>query len=283
MMMPQPQKKLLALMFGHNLPQHQPVTSAAAPAAKASSATPVWQLEAVQAHESALTLHRLSMHMPATTVLGLSGLEGSGQQLFLRLLAGLLRPDKGRLLLNGTDMTGRSVDAFQHAGIHYLPADRQAEGLVGTFSLADHLALTGTSSGLFIRRQEAQATARRAIESYDIKATPTTPTASLSGGNQQRAMLALLPPRCSGLLLDQPTRGLDVISAQAVWQRLLARRDDGTALVFASADFDELLTYSDYVLVFYSGRVSRLLPRESLSGARLAELIGGVGFEAASE
>jgi simple sugar transport system ATP-binding protein len=81
------------------------------------------------------------------------------------------------------------------------------------------------------------------------------------------------------LLLDQPTRGLDVVSARTVWQRLLARRSSDTALVFASADFDELLAYSDMVLVFYAGQVSLPLPRAMLSETRLAELIGGVGFE----
>jgi simple sugar transport system ATP-binding protein len=288
MLMPQPQDKLLALMFGHDLPQRQPASRASSngtPAAEeeTSPAPPVWQLEGIEAREGSRTLHNLNMTLPAGTVIGLSGLEGSGQHVFLRLLAGLLHPDEGRLLLNGKDMSGRSVATFQQAGVHYLPADRMAEGLVGVFSLADHLALAGASSSSLIRRGEAQSAARSAIDDYDIKATPTTPIAALSGGNQQRAMLALLPPHCSGLLLDQPTRGLDVISAQAVWQRLLARRDDGTALVFASADFDELLDYSDYVLVFYSGRVSRLLPRADLSGERLAELIGGVGFEAANE
>jgi simple sugar transport system ATP-binding protein len=121
--------------------------------------------------------------------------------------------------------------------------------------------------------------AAAAIADYGIKATPTTPIAALSGGNQQRAMLALLPPHCAGLLLEHPTRGLDVASARAIWQRLLARRAEGTAIVFASADLDEVLRYSDQVLVFFGGRVSRPLPRETLSYQRLAELIGGVGFE----
>lgn len=121
--------------------------------------------------------------------------------------------------------------------------------------------------------------ARHAIEGYAIKATPTMPLSMLSGGNQQRAMLALLPSWCRGLLLDQPTRGLDLVSARAMWQRLLARRDAGTSLVFASTDLDEVMQYSDYVLVFSGGRVSPLLRQTHLDSSRLAELIGGVGFE----
>jgi simple sugar transport system ATP-binding protein len=79
--------------------------------------------------------------------------------------------------------------------------------------------------------------------------------------------------------MEQPTRGLDVTSAHAVWQRLLARRNAGTALVFASAELDELLEYSDYIVVFFAGRISRPLARSELSETRLAELIGGIGFE----
>jgi simple sugar transport system ATP-binding protein len=164
------------------------------------------------------------------------------------------------------------------AGVHFLPADRLAEGLVGAFSLTDHAALLNRSRMLLDRRA-AVAEARTAIADYDIRATPTTPIEALSGGNQQRALLALLPERCAGLLMEQPTRGLDVTSAHAVWQRLLARRNAGTALVFASAELDELLEYSDYIVVFFAGRISRPLARSELSETRLAELIGGIGFE----
>jgi ABC-type uncharacterized transport system ATPase subunit len=130
-----------------------------------------------------------------------------------------------------------------------------------------------------VDRGAAIVAAERAIVAYGIRATPLTPIAALSGGNQQRAMLALLPGRCAGLLLEQPTRGLDVASAQAVWGRLRERRAQGAAVVFASADLDELLENSDQVLVFFGGAVSPPLPRADLSYERLAELIGGVGFE----
>lgn len=279
MRLPQPQERLLALMFGQTLN----VLKEPSPAARrspVSTGSLVWRLHGVTIREGALSLRKLTLDIPAGEVLGLAGLEGSGQRLFLRLLAGYVRPLAGTLLLNGSDVTHASPDVFRTAGVRYLPADRLAEGLVGAFSLADHAALLLPSSGLQVDRRAAYAAARAAIAAYDIKATPTTPIASLSGGNQQRAMLALLPERCSGLLMEQPTRGLDVASARVVWQRLLDRRADGTALVFASADLDELLEYSDHVLVFFGGNVSSPLPRAELSETRLAELIGGVGFEA---
>jgi simple sugar transport system ATP-binding protein len=158
-----------------------------------------------------------------------------------------------------------------------------ADGLIGAFSLTEHIALYNPTSFLLKSRKAAQQAAQDAIKEYDIRATPNTPMEALSGGNQQRAMLSLLPPRCTGLLLEQPTRGLDVTSASGVWNRLQSRCADGMALVFTSADLDELLEYSDDVVVFFSGRVSRPIPRSRLSATRLAELIGGVGFDAGQQ
>ncbi len=279
MPMPQPQERLLSLMFGQEEVDIQPQIAAAL-TEEVQLMPPTWALEDITVQEGARTLHNISFELPAGSVLGLSGLEGSGQQLVLRLLAGYVRADTGKLWLNGVLRTDHPEAAFRRAGIYYLPANRLAEGIIGALSLSDHFALEQSGSSFLVDRKAAQRAATVAIDNYNIKATPTTPLASLSGGNQQRAMLALLPEHCSGLLLDNPSRGLDVVSAQAVWQRLLARREEGTSLVFASADFDELLTYSDYILVFYGGRVSRMLPRATLDTHRLAELIGGVGFEA---
>jgi simple sugar transport system ATP-binding protein len=232
----------------------------------------------VTAREGGLTLRDLSLEIPVGTVVGLAGLDGSGQQILLRLLAGLQRPAAGRLLLAGQDMSAAGGRAFRRAGVEYLPADRLAEGVVGALSLSDHFALL-QPDGALVDRRAAEARARAAIAAYAIKATPLTPLAALSGGNQQRAMLALVPDTVAGLVCEQPTRGLDLASARAIWGRLRRRRDEGAAIVFASADLDELLDYSDYLLVFFAGRVSALIPREGLSSARLAELIGGVGFE----
>ncbi|MFP4440875.1 MAG: ABC transporter ATP-binding protein [Chloroflexaceae bacterium] len=281
MPVPQPHERLLTMMFGPAQPEPDAGAAAATPVEQPpvpAAVPPVWQLTDITLRQGALTLSNLTLEIRAGTVLGLAGLEGSGQQLLLRLLAGQLRPPSGQLRLNGVDMTGVSMPAMRAAGVHFLPADRLAEGLVGAFSLTDHAALLNRSRVLLDRRA-AVAEARTAIANYDIRATPTTPIEALSGGNQQRALLALLPEWCAGLLMEQPTRGLDVTSAHAVWQRLLARRNAGTALVFASAELDELLEYSDYIVVFFAGRVSRPLARSELSETRLAELIGGIGFE----
>lgn len=272
---PQPRARLLTMMFGQTDGTKHPIPATSAPAG--TDLPPVWRLEQVTLREGALTLHRLNLTVQAGHVLGLAGLDGSGQQLLLRLLSGRMRPVTGRVFLCNRNMTRAPAAAFRQAGIHYLPADRLTEGLIGSFSLTEHAALL--QSGFLINRRAAQATAQAAINSYQIKATPDTPLADLSGGNQQRAILALLPHHCTGLLLEQPTRGLDIASARAVWRQLLARRNAGTALVFASSDLDELLEYSDAIMIFCGGRVSAPLPRNVCNTTRLAEMIGGVGFE----
>jgi simple sugar transport system ATP-binding protein len=97
----------------------------------------------------------------------------------------------------------------------------------------------------------------------------------LSGGNQQRLLLAMMPPEVRLLLMEHPTRGLDLESADWVWRRLLERSRQGTAIVFASADLDELLRYSDRILVFFAGRVLREVVAAETSGEDLGYLIGG--------
>ena len=244
-----------------------------------SPGLPAWRLKSVAVRDGALALRDLTLDLAPSSITGLAGLEGSGQQLLLQLLSGRLRPTAGTITLAGRDVTGASPEAFRRAGVEYLPADRMADGVIGPLSLSDHLALLAPQGGPLVDRRAAIVAAEQAIVAYGIKAMAFTPIAALSGGNQQRAMLAMLPERCAGLLLEQPTRGLDVASAQAVWRRLRERKAQGSAIVFASADLDELLENSDQVLVFFGGAVSRPLPRAALSYERLAELIGGVGFE----
>ncbi|MEF3274968.1 MAG: ATP-binding cassette domain-containing protein [Chloroflexus sp.] len=272
--MPQPQEYLLSLMFGEvgaAPPIYRPLPSIDAP--------PVWELRHVTVRSGTLQLTDLNYRFAAGRIIGLAGLDGSGQQVLLRLLAGQLAPEQGQIVVNGRDLSGAGAIAFRRAGIEYLPADRLHDGMIGALSLADHFALL-QGKGVLVDRQAAEEAARQAIAEYQIKATPITPIAALSGGNQQRAMLALIPPDARGILAEQPTRGLDVASARAIWNRLQARRDAGCCVIFSSPDLDEIMEYSDEVIVCFAGRIGPPIPRALLSAGRLAELIGGVGFDA---
>jgi simple sugar transport system ATP-binding protein len=115
------------------------------------------------------------------------------------------------------------------------------------------------------------------IGKFHIIGRPDTPVESLSGGNQQRALLALLPPSLRLLLLEHPTRGLDVESAMWVWDQLLERRRQGTAMLFISADLDEIMERSDRILVFSGGVMSEPIHASQTSCEQLGYLIGGKG------
>jgi simple sugar transport system ATP-binding protein len=108
-----------------------------------------------------------------------------------------------------------------------------------------------------------------------VRGRPDNHIEELSGGNQQRLLMALMPEQPVAMVLEQPTRGLDVESARWIWQQLLARRETGTAIVFSSAELDEVAAYSDRILVFYAGRVYEVDDTAQTSIDELGQLIGG--------
>jgi simple sugar transport system ATP-binding protein len=259
--------RLVELMFG------EVAVSQARPDVKFGE--PVLRLDHVGAHERLITLRDLSIDVAAGEVLGLAGLEGSGQRTFLEVCAGLTAPDSGTICIGDADLTGATYRDHLAAGVHYLPAGRLEEGLVAGLTIAEHFELTSGRTSFFVDWDAAEAGAEQAIERHFIKGTRDTPAESLSGGNQQRLLLAMMPDHVRLLLMEHPTRGLDLESADWVWTQLLARRESGTAIVFASADLDELLRYSDRIAVFFDGNVFRIVDGVGTTPDALGSLIGG--------
>ena len=223
---------------------------------------------------------RLEMHIEQLAVqrgevLGVAGLEGSGQQLFLLACAGLERPAAGTIRVADRDLTHKSYRDFLQAGVCYLPADRLRDGLISGLTIQEHVALRASDHGLFINRAAAVAQAERAIATFNIRGRPDTLVERLSGGNKQRTQLALMPSPLNVLLMEHPTRGLDIESTLWVWQQLIARCKQGTAIVFASSDLDEIVQYSDRVMVFSGGRVSLPIVAAALTADSLGQMIGG--------
>jgi general nucleoside transport system ATP-binding protein len=231
-----------------------------------------------------LRIEGVNVHLRKGEVIGLAGMEGSGQDILLRACVGVVRPTAGRVLVNGKDLSNKTYHTYQNNGVAFLPASRMEEGLVPGLSLSEHFTIVSEDQkGLFVDRDYYQKVAEERIKEYRIIGRPTSPVEALSGGNQQRALLALLRQSLSVILLEHPTRGLDIESAIYMWGKLKERCQQGTSILFISADLEEILQYSDRILVFYSGRVSRPLDASTTSLEQLGQLIGGKGWEEVAE
>jgi simple sugar transport system ATP-binding protein len=236
---------------------------------------PVLELDDVSVRTYRLKVEHMTLSVREGEVIGLAGLEGSGQRLMMEVCSGLRPIDEGRLLIRGEDMADRSYGDFLERGVAFMPAARLEEGMVRGLTLREHFALTARKHDFFTDWQRAQKRAAEMIEEFSIVGQPTTRVEELSGGNQQRTILALLPNDVHLLMLEHPTRGLDVESSHWVWNKLLQRRRQGTAIVFTSTDLQELIENSDRLLVFSGGIMSEPLQAFSVTAEELGHLIGG--------
>jgi simple sugar transport system ATP-binding protein len=266
------QKKLVETMFGKEISLD--------PRRSTERHGCVLEVGALSIEDARLKIQDVSLEVDGGEVIGLAGMEGSGQGAFLRACAGIVRPVGGKVVLRGRDLTGKSYHVYKRNGVEFLPAARLEEGLVPGLSLTEHYVLAEKSKGIFVDRERGVQTARQRIESFNIKGTPRSPVESLSGGNQQRALLSLLRDPLSLILVEHPTRGLDIESVIYIWGKLKERCRKGTAILFISSDLEEILQYSDRVLVFFSGKVSQPLDASTTTVEQLGELIGGKGWAA---
>ena len=232
-------------------------------------------LDSIRTSSGLLSEEPISLDVKSGEVIGLAGMEGSGQETFLRICCGMRAPRQGSVAVGGKDLTGKHYHDFLAAKVKYLPAGRLEEGLIEGLTITEHFVLTGADRSFFIDWGKARRLAEAQVDHFTIKGTEASTAESLSGGNQQRLLLAMLPPELTALLMEHPTRGLDIESADWVWDQLLARRAAGTSIVFASADLDELLRYSDRILVFFSGRVIGELDAAATNVDEIGLLIGG--------
>ena len=208
----------------------------------------------------------VDLDVRAGEIVGIAGVAGNGQDELVEAIIGLRRPSAGRVTLGQTDVTGHSPRQMNEAGVAYVPADRHRFGLVLSFPVADNLVLTNYYRPPFargIRRIDTaiDAAAEERIREFDIR----TPSAgaragTLSGGNQQKLIVARELGRDLKLLvLDQPTRGLDVGSIEFIHRQAIARRDAGAAILLVSAELDEVLELSDRIAVMFRGQLAAVV------------------------
>ena len=211
-------------------------------------------------------LDDVSLQVHAGEVVGLGGLDGQGQRELLLGLFGVLNGMSGEVLVDGkrVDIRGPSIAKRQHIGMALIPEDRKTEGLMLPMSLRDNLSFAALSTlsrwGVVDAAAERSAVARM-LQLLAIRSDGTdVPAGALSGGNQQKVVIGkwlMMTPRI--LLLNDPTRGIDVGTKQEMYRLLRELSDAGAAIVFYSTDYDELVGCCDRVLVMFDGAITREL------------------------
>jgi general nucleoside transport system ATP-binding protein len=208
-------------------------------------------------------LKGISFDLHQGEILGFAGVEGNGQSELVEVLAGTRRPTGGHVVLGARDVTALNAAGIRSAGIGHIPEDRRGAGLVLEYSVADNLILGRQRAEPFawhhlvLRLRAILEWARRLIKEFDIR-TPSaeTPARTLSGGNQQKIIVAremASEPRV--LLAAQPTRGVDIGAIEFIHRRIVAERDEGTAVLLVSAELEEVRSLSDRIAVIYEGRI----------------------------
>ncbi len=262
-------EQLLKMMFG--AAPHTPARSAQRAGGK------VLVLEEVSSPGGRCGLVDCSVTIRQGEVVGLAGLEGSGQDVFLRLAGGLKPPRSGSVQVGGQSMSGQDYHGFNKLGVYFVPSARLEEGLIPELTISEHAALQQERRTFRVPYPAAAEDAARRIETFRIKGRPQTPVEALSGGNQQRLLLSFLPPDPSLLLLENPTRGLDLESVNWVWQHLQSYSRKGTGIVFSSPELDEILMVADRVLVFFDGRIILDVAAAATDIQKLGSAIAGRG------
>jgi general nucleoside transport system ATP-binding protein len=300
---------------------------------------PVLALKHASFGDRRLTCEFIDLTLRESEVVGLAGLEGSGQGLLLRAAAGLIPLRDGKLTLDDLPVEGKrspffwlpwvaglfflirlvmlivgrvsgvigglallggiavaailgaaiwligeilivwtsesAYHQFQKRGGAFVPAGRLEEGLVSNLTLTEHMALVTRDHQFTVRWDQAEAAIKELIQRYNIIGRPDSLVNELSGGNQQRTMLALLRKPLRLVLLEHPTRGLDITSANWIWNLFQERRLEGTAILFMSADLDELRERSDRIAVFSGGEMVGLVNANEVTVEDLGHMIGG--------
>jgi simple sugar transport system ATP-binding protein len=224
----------------------------------------------------------VSLQVRSGEILGVAAVEGNGQGELVEAIAGLRPARAGRILLEKQDVTRQSGKRRLNSGLGHIPADRRRRGVVLELPVADNLVLSTFDRPPFARwilrvLDAVYAYARRLVSQFDIRATSAAePVGSLSGGNQQKVVVAReLGRETSVLVASQPTRGVDVGSIEFIHRQLVARRDQGMAVLLVSSELDEVLSLADRVAVMYRGRVVAMLEGDEIERERIGLLMAG--------
>ncbi len=238
-----------------------------------------------------IVVDHASLEVRSGEVVGIAGVQGNGQTELVEAITGLRKSDGGQITLLGKNITHATPRQITELGSAHVPEDRQADGLVLPFPVAENLVLCTYykepfSKGAVLQYQTILKQAEQLIHDFDIR-TPgaLTPVSNLSGGNQQKVIIAReLSRPIQFLMASQPTRGLDVGSIEYIHKRIVKKRDEGCAVLLVSPELDEVMELSDRIAVMYRGKIlaivdSRMVTKEQV-GLMMAGEMPEEGFTA---
>jgi simple sugar transport system ATP-binding protein len=226
----------------------------------------------------------ISFEVRAGEILAIAGVQGNGQTELAEAILGLraLHSENGDISISGSSVRSKSVRTILEKGVGYVPEDRQKNGLISEFSIAENLMLNGSftkpfANGLGIAFASRNRIADDLVKEFDVRTTSAqTPAGKLSGGNQQKVVLAReLSREVELLVVSQPTRGVDVGSVEFIHERLVEERNSGKAVLLISTELDEVLALADRIAVMYRGKIVGIVDANT-DRAKLGQMMAGV-------
>ena len=226
----------------------------------------------------------VSFSIRAGEIFAIAGVSGNGQTEIADAITGMLKAAEGSIKLNGTDITDATIRSRSEAGISYIPEDRHSTGVVLDFTLENNLALRRYYREPYSHRGildfgQFRKSAEEMIERYDIRSGqgPKTIVRSMSGGNQQKAIVGReIEEHSSLIIFVQPTRGLDIGAIENIHKQILAERDRGAAILLISLELDEVMELADTIGVIFSGEMLKIAPAETMSSHDVGRYMMGV-------
>ena len=255
----------------------------------AADAAPRLTLQGVSvaAPNGTLVVDDLDLEVAGGEIVCVAGVQGNGQTELAEALLGVTPTVRGRVLLDGKPITGRSPKEIIDVGLGFVPEDRKHDGFVGAFTVAENLVLNHFdeppyAKGIALDLGRIRANAEERVKEFDIRTQSVeAPVSALSGGNQQKVVLAReLSRPLSALIANQPTRGVDVGAIEFLHSRLVAERDRGTAVLIVSTELDEVVALADRIAVMYRGKIVGIVPADT-SREVLGLMMAGVPTEEA--
>ena len=226
----------------------------------------------------------VTLDVHAGEIVGIAGVDGNGQSQLAEAIMHLRPADKGRIFLHDRDVTRLTVAQHRALGLAYVPADRWHVGAVTEMSIADNAILGSQgkhTKGPFLDTRKIREHAEKLISRFGVRATSiATKAGKLSGGNLQKLILGReILEDAAAMVVEQPTRGLDVGAIESIWAELLAQRERGKAILLISAELEELMNLADRIAVMFEGRIVGILNAASVTTEKLGLMISGLSEE----